>query len=431
MTTSPPARVFTLPDLGEGLTGAEVVAWRVAVGDRVAIDQVVVDVETAKATVEVPVPFAGTVLELHGDAGEVLDVGAPLLTVGVAAADRPAVPAPRANGSGSVLVGYGTEHLTARRRRDRGAAAPATPNGCAASAPARQTVPGDPAAPLVISPLVRRFAREHGVDVALLTGSGPHGVVCRRDVEEAISGAAHPAPSGAGERSGGTERVPLRGVLGSAAEKFAVSGRTPTATAWVDADATGLLEAREVLRAARPARGIGLLALLARICVTGLGEFPELNAALDAGRGEIVRFREVHLGFAAQTDRGLLVPVVRGAHARSTAGLAADLSRLTALARAGELRPGALTGGTFTLNNYGVFGVDGSTPLLNPPEAAMLGVGRIVDKPWVCGGQLAVRKVVQLSITFDHRVCDGRSAAGFLRHVADRVERPTLLLADL
>ncbi|WP_306313652.1 2-oxo acid dehydrogenase subunit E2, partial [Streptomyces hydrogenans] len=245
--------------------------------------------------------------------------------------------------------------------------------------------------------------------------------------------AAVPGPAHGPHGSDGPEpvRVPLRGRRAAAAAKFSRSRREiPDATCWVEADATALLEARAAL--ARPdGAPIGLLALLARICVAGLARHPQLNASVDTARGEIVRWPATHLGFAAQSDRGLTVPVVRDAHLRDTAGLAAELARLTAAARAGTLPPAEVTGGTFTLNNYGVFGVDGSTPILNHPEAAMLGVGRIAEKPWVHEGRLAVRRTVQLSLTFDHRVCDGAEAAGFLRHVADRVERPLRLLEDL
>jgi pyruvate dehydrogenase E2 component (dihydrolipoamide acetyltransferase) len=199
----------------------------------------------------------------------------------------------------------------------------------------------------------------------------------------------------------------------------------------VDVDATELLNAKLALQTAFPDRRIGLLALLARICVAGLTRFPELNSSVDTERGEILRFKHINLGFAAQTDRGLMVPVIQGAHRLSAAKLQVETARLTGLARAGQLPPAELTGGTFTLNNYGVFGVDGSTPIINHPEAAILGVGRIVDKPWVVDGGLAVRKVTQLSLSFDHRVCDGGVAGGFLRYVADCVERPLALLADL
>jgi 2-oxoisovalerate dehydrogenase E2 component (dihydrolipoyl transacylase) len=176
---------------------------------------------------------------------------------------------------------------------------------------------------------------------------------------------------------------------------------------------------------------ISLLALLARICTAALARYPELNSRVDMEAREIVQLDRVHLGFAAQTERGLVVPVVRDAHTRNAESLSAEIARLTESARTGTLTPAELTGSTFTLNNYGVFGVDGSTPIINYPEAAMLGVGRIAPKPWVYQGELAVRKVVQLSLTFDHRVCDGGTAGGFLRYVADCVEQPAVLLRTL
>lgn len=279
------------------------------------------------------------------------------------------------------------------------------------------------------------MARDHGIDLSALVPSGPAGVVLRRDVEQAVAQGvrppAEPAPR-AEPASNGPVRIPLRGVRRAVADKLSRS-RTeiPDATTWVDVDATGLLQAKKALEAAEPGRRVGLLALLARICVAGLRRYPELNSAVDTEAREILRFDEVHLGFAAQTDRGLVVPVVRDAHRLTTVQLAAELGRLTELARTGSLPPDRLTGGTFTLNNYGVFGVDGSTPIINHPEAALLGVGRIVDKPWVVDGALAVRKVTQLSLSFDHRVCDGGVAGGFLRFVADCVERPATLLADV
>lgn len=222
--------------------------------------------------------------------------------------------------------------------------------------------------------------------------------------------------------------MPLRGVRRAIAEKMARSRREiPDVTTWVDVDASGLVEAREALRRAHPE--VGLMALLARFVMAGLARFPELNSSIDGD--EIVQHGHVNLGFAAQTDRGLVVPVVKDAASMTTGQLGAEIARLTAGAREGRLEPADLTGGTITLNNYGVFGVDGSTPIINHPEAALLGVGRIVDKPWVVDGGLAVRKVTQLSLTFDHRVCDGGTAGGFLRFVADCVEQPIGLLADL
>lgn len=501
---------FTLPDLGEGLTEAEIVRWMVEVGEVVAVDQPVVEVETAKAVVEVPCPYAGVVTARFGEEGDTLAVGRPLVTVAVGSAPEPGLggPGPASDGSaepgdgspgaghdgegsGNVLVGYGTGAATARRRnRVRAvsaatASAEGTPSGRgadgAALRPGAHGAAGEVAHPgrgstatgtapngtdasqgpvAVISPLVRRLARENGLDLRALRGSGPDGLILRADVERALAGTAVPSPvtsssaanapapvraqAGAWAPAAGTahphtrgeaERIPLRGIRGAVADKLARSRREiPDATCWVDADATGLMAARAAMNAARERTGgerISVLALLARIAVAALARFPDLNATVDTERDEIVRLPAVHLGFAAQTGRGLVVPVVRDAQARTTAELSAEVGRLTAAARAGSLTPAELTGGTFTLNNYGVFGVDGSTPIINHPEAAMLGVGRITPKPWVHQGELAVRQVVQLSFTFDHRVCDGGTAGGFLRFVADCVEDPAVLLATV
>ncbi|MCX5411463.1 dihydrolipoamide acetyltransferase family protein [Streptomyces sp. NBC_00059] len=479
---------FKLPDLGEGLTEAEIVRWLVEVGDVVAIDQPVVEVETAKAMVEVPCPYGGVVTARFGEEGAELPVGAPLLTVAVGSASAgsasagPVEPAtahassrgPSGTGarsdpgtgsdsgtgarsgsdpgtgsgagdesgtSGNVLVGYGTGAPAARRRRVRPASTlspAASPAMASVAAPVAGAVraPGPVA---VISPLVRKLARRHGLDLQQIAGTGRDGLILRTDVESAIRVTEE-------ERTGGAvqdrqvpdtadERIPLRGVRGAVAEKLARSRREiPEATCWVDADATELMAARAAMNgtdgtAAGPK--VSVLALLARICTAALARFPELNSRVDSEAREIVRLSGVHLGFAAQTDRGLVVPVVRDAHTRNTESIGAEIARLTEAARDGRLTPAQLTGGTFTLNNYGVFGVDGSTPIINHPEAAMLGVGRIVPKPWVHEGELAVRQVVQLSLTFDHRVCDGGTAGGFLRYVADCVEQPAVLLRTL
>ncbi|MFI9760552.1 dihydrolipoamide acetyltransferase family protein [Streptomyces sp. NPDC051963] len=486
---------FKLPDLGEGLTEAEIVRWLVEVGDLVVVDQPVVEVETAKAMVEVPCPYGGVVTARFGEEGAELPVGAPLLTVAVGAtvSGGPAA-GPGAGseedarvgsderaqeGSGNVLVGYGTGAAPARRRRVqppvRTAAAPVPPEANDAGPVVGNGHRADGPVP-VISPLVRRLARENGLDLRELTGSGPDGLILRADVEYALRAAAAsharlprstavpsaaapsapaesplapvtplaptpaeslvarvghaPAGSPVTSAPGGT-RIPLKGVRGAVADKLSRSRREiPDATCWVDADATELMRAREAMNGAGGPK-ISLLALLARICTAALARFPELNSTVDIEAREVVRLDHVHLGFAAQTERGLVVPVVRDAHARDAESLTAEFARLTEAARTGKLTPAELTGGTFTLNNYGVFGVDGSTPIINHPEAAMLGVGRIVPKPWVHQGELAVRQVVQLSLTFDHRVCDGGTAGGFLRHVADCVEQPAVLLRTL
>jgi pyruvate dehydrogenase E2 component (dihydrolipoamide acetyltransferase) len=401
-----PDTVFALPDLGEGLTEATVVEWLVGVGDPVRVDQPVVEVETAKARVEVPAPFAGVIAALHAEAGDTVPVGFALLTVTQqqgAFAEPGLASAPSAE-SGRVLVGYGTSTQTRRQRRSRATTtAPATPTPDAAGG-------NRP----VISPLVRRLAREHDIDVARLAGSGPHGTVLRRDVEAALS----------------AKRVPMSLARKSAAELYTRSRREiPEATVWVDVDATGLLEAREALNAARPDEPVSVVALLARFAVLGLRRFPELNARVEGNA--LVLLDEVHLGFAAQTDHGLIVPVVKNAHTMSTRELAGAIGAQAADARSGAIAPVTLRGGTFTVNNYGVFGVDGSAAIINHPEVAILGMGRIIDRPWAVGGQLAVRKVSQLTLAFDHRACDGAVAGGFLRFVADCVESPVTALGDL
>ncbi|MFE9020314.1 dihydrolipoamide acetyltransferase family protein [Streptomyces sp. NPDC007808] len=459
---------FKLPDLGEGLTEAEIVRWLVEVGDVVAVDQPVVEVETAKAMVEVPCPYGGVVTARFGDEGTELPVGAPLITVAVGApdsggaggrqAEEPAASGSRTEGSGNVLVGYGTSEAPSRRRRVR--PAPPERREQAVRGPSAASVGAKPAAPHngghegpvpVISPLVRRLARENGLDLRELHGSGPDGLILRADVEYALRAAsaqgrvaaptAAPAtasavtpaaaPPARAKTGPAGIRTPLKGVRGAVADKLSRSRREiPDATCWVDADATELMRARTAMNAAGGPK-ISLLALLARICTAALARFPELNSTVDMEAREVVQLDHVHLGFAAQTERGLVVPVVRDAHARDAESLTAEFARLTEAARAGTLTPAELTGGTFTLNNYGVFGVDGSTPIINHPEAAMLGVGRIIPKPWVHEGELAVRQVVELSLTFDHRVCDGGTAGGFLRYVADCVEQPAVLLRTL
>lgn len=458
------AQVFTLPDLGEGLTEAELVRWLVADGDTVGVDQPVAEVETAKAVVEVPSPYAGTVLTRHGAEGETLRVGEPLVSVGDA----------EQAGSGNVLIGYGTSggHEGARRRHraaTRAAAPAAPPEPEHAAAPAvvaasvAERAPGE--CRPVQSPVVRRLARDHGIDLATVEGTGPGGMVLRHDVALAAARAAEPsaaepsaaappapaappaaappaaAPSapttgtapGRDPRTGLAVRgiVPLRGVRRAVAETLTRSrAEIPEATTWVDVDATDLLALRPRLTGA-DGRPVGLLAVLARFVVAGLARFPELNARVDTQAAEIVHLDGVHLGIAAQTDRGLVVPSVADAHRLGMRGLDTEIRRLTAAARDGSVTAAELTRGSFTLNNYGVLGVDGSAAIINHPEVAMLGVGRVLPRPWVVDGAVVPRSITQLSLVFDHRVCDGGTAGGFLRFVADAVESPLSALADL
>ncbi|TVU62352.1 2-oxo acid dehydrogenase subunit E2 [Paenarthrobacter nitroguajacolicus] len=474
-------QVFKLPDLGEGLTEAELVNWLVAVGDEIVVDQPIAEVETAKSMVEVPSPYAGTVAELHGQAGETLDVGKPLISISRAGSGSPDAAAPAAlssgidaspaveaaaetyrteekAGSGNVLIGYGTPGgATGGRTRPRKASvgvvdrlAEPVAEPVLEPAVAGTRIPGKLSA--VISPLVRKMARDHGVSLDTIEGSGASGLIMRRDVEAAISTPESPAvlapaparveaPAAAeGSLDGRTglavsARTPVRGVRKAVAANMTKSrAEIPEATVWVDVDATALLDMRAELKKRAPHETPGLLAFIARFVTAGLKRYPALNTRFETaadGSQEIVGFDGINLGFAAQTDRGLVVPSVRNAHKLSARELDAEIRRLTAVAREGKATPTELGSGTFTLNNYGVFGVDGSAAIINYPEVAMLGVGRIIDKPWVVNGELAVRKVTELTLAFDHRVCDGETAAGFLRYVADAIENPGGALADM
>ncbi|WP_239437157.1 dihydrolipoamide acetyltransferase family protein [Arthrobacter alpinus] len=428
MSVQTTGQVFLLPDLGEGLVEAELVTWLVAVGDEVRIDQPIAEVETAKSVVEVPSPFEGTVVTLHGAEGETLEVGKPLITIASAGGDpTEATSTGGASGSGNVLIGYGTSEV----------------GGPGRSRPAVQAAPK---MPLVVSPLVRKLAQDHGIALASIHGSGSEGLILRSDVEAAmLEPVTHSRPSQqqqrAGEVSGVVDqrtglaevgRTPLTGVKKAAAAAMVRSRREiPEATVWVDVDATALLELRQGLKAQGSAPGV--LAFVTRFVVAGLGNFPQLNMALVSGGGqdELVEFDGINVGFATQTERGLVVPVLRNAQGRSARELDGAIRELTDRALGGKAAPAELGGGTFTINNYGVLGVDGSAAIINYPEAAMLGLGRIVDKPWVVDGELCVRKMTELTLAFDHRVCDGAVAAGFLRFVADAIENPASILADL
>jgi 2-oxoisovalerate dehydrogenase E2 component (dihydrolipoyl transacylase) len=420
---------FLLPDLGEGLTEAEIVRWLVKVGDAVAVDTPIAEVETAKSIVELPCPYAGVVEELHGEPGTTVAVGKPLITIAAESSAAAAYREEEQAGSGNVLVGYGTVESAdaGRRRRPRRRASPVS----GTNVPPSDTKVPQRRVPLVISPLVRRLARDAGVDLTSLTGSGDGGLIVRRDVEEAIA-ARYDKPAVA-SRTGLPElrRTPMSGFRKAVVATLSRSrAEIPEATTWVDVDATALVELRESLRTAKDP-GPGLLALMGRFVVAGLLKYPELNGFVDTEREELVEYDGVNLGLAAQTDRGLVVPAVANAHQLTTRGLDAEIRRLTESARIGRLTQDELSCGTFTLNNYGSFGVDGSAAIINHPQVAILGVGRIIDRPWVVNGELAVRKLTQLSLVFDHRVCDGGTAAAFLRFVADAFENPASVFADL
>lgn len=460
------ARVFELPDLGEGLSEAELVKWLVAVGDDVRIDQPIAEVETAKSVVEVPSPFAGVVVTLHGEEGDALAVGAPLIEVREAPApaaesksesksESESVPASSdavvSSGSGSVLVGYGTSESvsTGRRRRSlsgsrAGAPAPEAPTteATAPDAPTPEAQPAPPHVIPVVSPVVRSLARTHGVDLSTIVPTGADGAVTRKDVEAAFAVPRSASTSATGHGLGSDSDVVDRrtGLALSANAPFSLFRRTvaanmtrsraeiPEATVWVDVDATDLWDARRRIRLGD--RHPSLLAFIARFTLAALTRYPALAGRVADDGVSLDLFDGVNLGFAVDSPRGLVVPVVRRADRMSIRELDGELERLTRGAREGTLTPAELTGSTFTINNYGSLGVDGSAAIINHPEVAILGIGRMIERPWVVDGSIVPRRIAQLSLVFDHRVTDGGVAAGMLRQVADAVESPLALLAD-
>ncbi|WP_314646180.1 dihydrolipoamide acetyltransferase family protein [uncultured Microbacterium sp.] len=445
------ARVFALPDLGEGLTEAGLVQWLVAVGDRVAVDQAIAEVETAKSVVELPSPFAGVVTALHGEAGDTIAVGAPVLEVAEEGAAFEEHRTEERAGSGNVLIGYGTTERphAGRRRAPRGrvvaestrSATPLASDAPAPPAPAPPSPSAGRTGPVAVrSPLVRRLARDLGVDVRLLVPTGPDGAVTRADVLRAAVDQAVDAPASlasperpssdagsAGERIDGlvvARREPLSPLRKAASARLGRSrSEIPEATVWVDVDATRLWDLRAEI-AASGDRAPSLTALLARFVLLALEEHPVLASRLTADGAELVSFEGVNLGVAVDTDRGLMVPVIPHAHALTVAGLDAALRDVADTARSGRVPAERLAGSTFTFNNYGALGVDGSAAIINHPDVAILGIGRLLERPWVVDGQLVARRIAQLSLVFDHRVCDGGYAASFLRRLVGLIEQP-------
>lgn len=438
---------FILPDLGEGLTEAEIVNWLVAEGDTVVVDQPIIEVESAKSIVELPCPFAGVVQKLHAAAGDTIHTGQPVITVavaGAAGADEAVV----SEQAGSVPASVGAVKRPPREgrfgRRGPSAAPPVTTppvTGMAATAPSpspklRADSPTASGVSPVVSPLVRRLAKEHGFEAHTLAGSGPGGLVLRADVETQIAAgptagsalAASPAPL---PSSDGDLRIPITGLRKIVAERMSASRREiPEATIWLDVDATELLAAKEQLQRSTGERW-SINALLARFVVAGLKQWPILNSSVDLAAGEIVQHSAINLGFAAQTARGLMVPVIHGAGELTTGELRDALAELVETAKTGNFPNDRLRGGTFTLNNYGGFGMDGSAPIINQPEVAMLGVGRIIDRPWVVDGEIVVRKIMVLSMVFDHRVCDGDVPSEFMGFMTRCIQNPIALLGGL
>jgi 2-oxoisovalerate dehydrogenase E2 component (dihydrolipoyl transacylase) len=426
-----PEREFKLPDLGEGLTEGEVVRWLVAEGDAIVLNQPIVEVETAKAVVEIPSPYAGTVVKLHAGEGDSLDVGAPLLSVDTAGgAAATATPAPPAAAEPdptqelqATLVGPG-ERQQARRRRIGG--------------PARSTNgPGTPAQPAAqrpkATPPVRRYAKGRGVDLAALVGTGRDGRITREDVDGALGtdqGAAPAAARPPRERT--SERIPVRGTRRQTAAAMTASAFSiPHVTEFLTIDATRLMELRDRLRALPAAADLKLtpLAVVAKALCVAVRSYPLMNSSWDEDADEIEVKGWVNLGIATDTPTGLLVPNIKDADTLGILDLSRELARLTGLARERKAAPADLTGGTITITNVGGFGVETGTPIINRPECAILATGLIAPRPWVVDGQLAVRQLMTTSVSFDHRIVDGAYAAQFLAHLRDLLEDPALLSA--
>jgi 2-oxoisovalerate dehydrogenase E2 component (dihydrolipoyl transacylase) len=447
---------FRLPDVGEGLTEADIVAWHVKPGDLVEVNQIIVEIETAKAVVELPSPWDGTVSRLLAEEGQTVEVGVPIISVDVSApgpvaptaaesAERLAVPASAPAASDQperqpVLVGYGVRAAsTARRPRKAtataAAAGPATPAAAGPEAPAARAL---------AKPPVRRLAKDLGINLAALAGTGPDGTITREDVHRAAGEAtARPAgeirPNGAPTPSpatlatpAGEERIPIRGVRKHMAAAMVASAFTaPHVTEFLQVDMTETMHAVRRVRGLPEYDGVRVSPLLfvARALLIAVRRHPLVNSSWDDGAQEIVVKHHVNLGIAVATDRGLLVPNVKNAGELSLPELARSLRALTETARAGQATPADLAGGTITITNIGVFAVDGGTPILTPGEAANLAFGQVRDAPWVVDGHIEVRQVTTLSLSFDHRIIDGALGSAVLADVGSMLADPVRMLA--
>lgn len=436
----PTYKQFPLADTAEGLTEADILSWHVKPGDTVTVNQIVVEIETAKAAVELPIPWAGVVTELHVEPGQTVEVGTPILTIDVdpggAAAPAPAAApasAPAEEEEMKPLVGYGSKAVVTQRRARKGAAPAA-----AVAAPPAPVAPS-PVAPAPVAPRggyvplakppVRKLAKDLGVDLHALTGSASGGIITREDVERAANGTPVAAPvvdSGSRER-----RVPIKGVRKATAAAMVQSAYTaPHVTEFLTIDVTPMMEFREKLKKSREFAGVKVtpLTFAAKAVCLAAKRTPDVNAVWDEAAQEIVYKDYVHLGIAAATPRGLIVPKVRDADSMSLKELAQALTALTDTAREGKTSPADMANGTITITNVGVFGVDTGTPIINPGESAILCLGAIKDQPWVVDGEIKVRKVLQLSLSFDHRVVDGQQGSEFLADVGALLADPAMAM---
>ncbi len=440
-------REFKLPDLGEGLTEGEILKWLVQPGDTVKVNDPIVEVETAKAAVEVPSPFAGVVTELFHAEGSTVDVGTPIIAfdtdpgageLPAAAAAAPAeatieegkIGGKTASGRTAVLVGYGVKETTAtRRKRVDGAGAPAVvpPARVSAAGVAAAAAPTQRA---LAKPPVRKYAKDLGVDLTLLHGTGPQGSITRADVQAAAGGA--PAYAGAAAPGVREERVPIKGVRKLTAENVAASAREkPHVTEFLTVDVTPMMELRKRLAALPDFEGVKVspLVLVAKALLVAVRRHPMVNASWDEAAQEIVVKHYVNLGIAAATPRGLLVPNVKDAGRLSLPELARALQDLALTAKEGKTQPADMQGGTITITNVGVFGIDNGTPIINGSESAILCFGAVREMPWVHRGEIAVRQVTQLSLSFDHRLIDGELGSRFLADVGAMLADPAALIA--
>ncbi|MFJ4034740.1 MULTISPECIES: dihydrolipoamide acetyltransferase family protein [Streptomyces] len=462
MTTMTEASVreFKMPDVGEGLTEAEILKWYVQVGDTVTDGQVVCEVETAKAAVELPIPYDGVVRELRFAEGTTVDVGTAIIAVDVSGGAAPepapaasAVPAPapaedaEPQGRTPVLVGYGVAASSTKRRPRKGpevavAAAPAELNGHGPAAPAPAPVKERPLA----KPPVRKLAKDLGVDLARVVPSGPDGIITREDVHAAVAPAETvveapvpapaavpaPAPAVAGYDSARETRVPVKGVRKATAQAMIGSAFTaPHVTEFVTVDVTRTMKLVEELKQDKEFQGLRVnpLLLIAKALLVAIKRNPEVNASWDEAAQEIVLKHYVNLGIAAATPRGLIVPNIKDAQDKTLPQLSAALGELVSTAREGKTSPAAMQGGTVTITNVGVFGVDTGTPILNPGESAILAVGAIKLQPWVHKGKVKPRQVTTLALSFDHRLVDGELGSKVLADVAAILEQPKRLIS--
>lgn len=435
-----------LPDVGEGLIEAEIVGWKVKVGDVVTLNQPLVDIETAKATVELPSPYAGTVVSLHGDVGDVIAVHQPLITFNVEGEASTAMTQASGEGREAVLVGYGVaaqESVTSRthRRRTTSSSGPTNEERVVPVATARSFAPRS-------TPPVRLYAKQHGVDLSSVPGTGRDGLITRDDVDRALSapslpraGAPLTGPTSSSRFVGRDiqswssgpkeERIPVKGVLRTMSDAMTASAfSAPHAAVWVRVDATRAMELLSSLKQRTTMAGIRLtpLTLVALAFCDAARHFPGINSSFDVAASEVVVRRSVNLGIAANTDRGLIVPNIKGADELDLVGMATALNGLIDKARAGTTTPGDMLGTTLTITNVGMFGVDGAVPILPPGTGAILAVGQIAKTPWVVEDRVAIRQAVELSMSFDHRQIDGALASAVLSHVGHFLEDPAAAL---